>query len=316
VSGFAPHGQPTLPEQSDRRLLARTRLQVRRTLGKCLFCAFPIGDIPPNRLDLDDTAVEVSKSPHDPLRPPEFPGTIEASILDGDHRPVGPERFEGLGHPFTILRIHHQQRVPAHEILRAASEILSIGAIDEGQCSLGRETTDQLRLVLDDGTIARLTRPEGVLEVPSRRHIAQHQDHPQKTAGVVANGGRALVNRNFLPMPAEQDRVIGEVALQPIAEHSRHRIVHSLTTGLVQKHGHVVEGAALDFVKPPTDQRLRRLVHEPHRPIGVGGEYSVADVPQGGVQPGLALAHGLLGVPSSGTRGDNRALDLVDLGDP
>src|SRR5262249_20334972 len=122
-------------------------LPLRFELPMLILGALALGDVPPNRLILGDSAVLIEESACGPVLPAAVPAGSRL-VLARRHWPTGRDRVQVPPDGLVTLRGKEVPETVADEILCRAVKTSTNRAVDERVRAIGKKPADQLRLIL------------------------------------------------------------------------------------------------------------------------------------------------------------------------
>ena len=88
-------------------------------------------------------------------------------MLIGVDRVVGVAGRHLRHHIVPVLLWNHRDETGGQHFLAGVAKIAAIGLINEGQGAVGQESAHQLGLILDNGSVASLAKPQQLIGLPA-----------------------------------------------------------------------------------------------------------------------------------------------------
>src|SRR5690606_30090218 len=123
-----------------------------RRPGEFLVLAL-LGDVPPDRLILDEPPIIVVDSLVDPQLPADTTTAQDDLVDDPPDRLLAGERREVIPYRSPIVGRQIGDESLTDDLLALETEIPTVCFVDEGMDAFGRKSRDHLRLALDDRPI-------------------------------------------------------------------------------------------------------------------------------------------------------------------
>ena len=110
--------------------------------------------------------------------------------------------------------------------------------------------------------------------------VAKDQHHAVQHSLGIANGRRAVPDRDLPPVPRYQHGVIGQPHFEAVPQHRVDRAFDHLPRLLVLDEEDLVDRPPLHLLQTPSGQLLSQWIHHLDRFIGARGDHRVADAHQ------------------------------------
>ncbi len=120
-------------------------------------------------------------------------------------------------------------------------------------------------------------------------HIAKDHHRSEQNAVFIDDRGSPVVDRDLRSTPIDQGSVL-QVLSRLTLKQASDRACRWGARLLVDQLKNLPDRLALGLLRPPAGKRLGDGVEEGHPLQRIGGNHSIADAPQGGGEPALALA--------------------------
>jgi len=156
----------------------------------------------------------------------------------------------------------------------------AFGFVDVGDAAVRVRGHDQVPDLVQDHRLE----PEFLPDPVFIGDVAEDHNHAGQGAVLPPDGGGAVGDLAFGPVPGDEGGVVGHARHLPLPEHPFHGIFRRLAGPAVPDDENFRQGPAPGLRLGPSRQGLRHRVHGDDAAVDVGGDDGVADGPQGGGQ--------------------------------
>jgi len=234
-------------------------------------------------------------------QPGERVGAAHARLQEARDLPkqlIARRMAAGIVDQLELVQIQIQKRlmrarILAHTLHRRRQSILEFAPVDEP----------------GERIVARLIM-QGAVQPPLLAHVVEHHDRADQVPGAVADGCSGVLNRDLLPAPGNEHRMLRESEHLALAQAPHDGALARLACALIDDGQHIGDQfplrlAVLQPVRlPPPDSCSRFALRS-------RGDHRIADRLQRHLCAFLRLEHGSLGLLALGDIGD-RALVTQD----